>query len=226
VIAFLTRRAIIIKRQYKVGAVILNVTRVDTERIRGVGRATIHSENKVRAAVYFLRAADFYAEADLPEKERGCLNKTARLAPLPRLKIEAVNIPVFEEDEPGTIAFNIRNFGKGAAHRVTVELGGTLKHPVSFELSDPIQPAGRVSSIEISDILPTDIRLRVAISYTDRHGTAFHYHTILEIPFTPIDADIVVDGDTGATILRLKEGAPMPKVRIRGDAGLIKVVIE
>jgi hypothetical protein len=42
----------------------------------------------------------------------------------------------------------------------------------------------------------------------------------------PIDADILIGGDAGATILRLVEGAPVPKVRIKGSAGLLKVLVE
>jgi len=49
----------------------------------------------------------------------------------------------------------------------------------------------------------------------------------LRIVFTldikPLDADIVIGGDAGSVILRVEKDAPMPKVRVRGSAGMIKV---
>jgi outer membrane protein assembly factor BamB len=178
-----------------------------------------------RGAALYLRAAIFYDEAGQRDLARRCREKAARLTPLPRLQVCPINLPPFEAGIPGQITFDVRNYGKAPAHNIRVRLGGQLAKRIKFQVDTPIA-AGASLEMVVKDIMPRGEDLLINLRYNNGRGLSLHtdWHFALEVK--PLDADVFIGGDVGSFIFRKEEDAPVPKVRIRGSAGLVKVEAE
>jgi len=177
-----------------------------------------------RAADLYFRAADCYDEAGQESKAHECRRQATRLVRAPRLQVRPVNLPPFEAGEPGEIVLDVRNYGTVTAQDVRVRLAGQLAKRVNFSLSD-ITP-GQTVELVAEDIMPLDQELRVDLYYRGGQGTALQICQRFTLNVKPLDADIRVGEDVGNVIVRLIEGAPVPKIRIKGSAGLVKVQVE
>ncbi len=157
--------------------------------------------------------------------EEGTISYTITLSIEPFVSvIQAVNLPPFEEGQPGQVVFDIRNFGQAPAHKVSVRLAGQLARQIKFYL-ETIPPDNRIEVVA-EQITPLGETLRIDLHYDDGQGTPLHTESSFTLQVKPLDADILVGEDAGSVILRLAEGAPMPKVRIKGAAALVKVEVE
>ncbi len=182
------------------------------------------SRDRPRAAALYLRAADCYDEAGQHPQAQRCRARASRLAPLPRLQVRPVNFPPFEAGMPGEIAFDVRNFGDAPAQDVWVRLAGRLAKRVKFPL-EPIAPGGQ-AEVVAEDVTPLAGELLITLQYSGEQGTRLDTDWRFTLDVKPLDADVVVGEDAGAVVLRLTEGAPVPRVRVKGSAGLVRVQVE
>jgi len=104
---------------------------------------------------------------------------------------------------------------------VTVRLGGQVAKWLQFQL--PSIAAGGKQEVLANDVALVGPDFRVDLDYAAPDGLALDCTQHLTLDVKPLDADILVGGDAGSVILRLEEGAPMPKIRVRGSAGMIKI---
>ena len=178
--------------------------------------------DRTRAAVLLQRAARWFDEAGRPDAAEACRVQASRLAMLPRLRVELINRPSLEAGEPGQIVFDVRNFGDAPTHgTVSVRLGGQLAKGWTFDV--PPIAAGAKQEIIANDVVFLGPDFRIDLGYGAAADLRLEHTQHFTLDITPLDADILVGGDAGPVILRLEEGAPMPKVRVRGSAAMIKV---
>lgn len=184
--------------------------------------AALASRERARAAALYLRAADIYDEADMAEPAQKCRELASHYAILPRLRVKLVNAPPCEAGEKTQIVFEVRNFGDApTVGPVSVRLGGQLAKWVKFELS--ALPANGRQEVVAEDVVLLGSQFRVDLTCSGNGGVRLDESKTFTLEVKPVDADILVGGDAGSVILRLEEGAPLPKIRVRGDAGMIKV---
>jgi hypothetical protein len=183
--------------------------------------SVIASRDRERAAALYFQAATCYEEAGASGKASACRRRASRLAPLPRLQARLVNTPPLEAGDTAQFVFDIRNYGEAAAKNVNVRLGGELA--VSFRFAIPAIPGHGRQEIIVNDVMPLGGNLRIDMHYATTGGQPLEASQHFDLDVKPFEADIKVGGDAGAVILRLQEGAPLPKVHIKEDTGLIKV---
>jgi outer membrane protein assembly factor BamB len=179
----------------------------------------------VLAAVYLHRAAEhFEAAAELAEAQR-CLQQAGRMARFPYLTLEAFNLPASEAGQPLAIAVHLQNTGNGAAHNVRFRLGGQLARLIGGNLEQPL-PAGFSDVLEFENLIPTSEGrqpLRLFLTYEDASGSSLQTDLHLELQVTPPPPGaITVTDDVGVIHVRVPAGAPLPSVRVRGMAAMVK----
>jgi outer membrane protein assembly factor BamB len=184
--------------------------------------AALAGRERAQAAELYHHAADIYDEIGQAEPAQKCRELASQLAALPRLRVRLINAPPCEAGERIQIVFEVRNFGDApTAGPVNVRLGGHLAQWVKFELS--ALPASGRQEVVAEEVVLLGPQFRVDLTCIGNGGVRLDESKTFTLDVKRVDADILVGGDAGALILRLEEGAPLPKVRVRGDVGMLKV---
>lgn len=176
------------------------------------------------AAAHLNLAADHFELADETDAARACRQRAGRMGNFPYLKLEAVNLPALEAGEASTIAVRVRNIGNGAARDVQFRLSGQLARCVVGALEQPLAPATE-HILEFENLIPTAVGeqwLTVALTYSDGVQTRQAQARFAVQVAAPPPGAITIQDDTGSVIVRVPEGAPLPRVRIGGKAGLVR----
>ena len=174
-----------------------------------------------QAAGLLLRAADLYADTGRTPEVTRCNDAAARLKPVPYVVVRPLSLPHFEAGEPGMVVLVVRNRGHGAAQGARVRLGGVLADSLAF-VFERLEPRQEVElRARVTPTGPGD--LQVEVRYQDERGRA-GYAPPLALPLhvTPSDRPILTKGDVGALVVRYKRGTPPPRVKLEGEAGMIR----
>ncbi len=181
------------------------------------------------AAAYLNRAADHLEACDEPAEAAAYRKLAGRLGRFPHLRLAVANLPAGEAGEPMTAAIEVRNLGNAPAERVYFRLGGRLARSVAGELIGPLA-AGAGAVLEFEGLIPTASgRERLTVSVTCQGACSAAVRADASFEFdvaAPKPGAITIEGDAGAVILRTQEGAPPPRVRVKGMAGMVKIVEE
>ena len=120
-----------------------------------------------------------------------------------------------------TAAVEIRNVGNAPAEGIHFHLGGRLARRIEGSLHGALAPAAS-AVLEFEGLIPTASgRERLTVSVTcgvARADASFEFDVA-----APPPGAVTIDGDAGGLILRLREGAPPPRVHVKGMAGMVKV---
>lgn len=180
------------------------------------------------AAAYLNQAADRLEVCDAPVEATECRKLAARMGRFPHLRLKLTNISVAEAGEKMTAEVEVDNVGNAIAEQVRFRLGGRLARSVAGELPGPLA-AGASDVLEFFDLVPTASgreRLTVSVTCGGECGPAVRADASFEFDVAePPPGAVRVDGDAGGVILRVREGAPLPRVHVKGMAGMIKVEI-
>ena len=178
-----------------------------------------------RAVILLNRAADWYDEAGDRESAASCQRQAARVAAGPYLSLRTDGrLPdEWEAGEERVIVLDVKNLGSALARSIRLRFaGGALVCRVWVNLAD-LQPNQR-SEVEIPLLARGPGELQIEAFYYNLQGQELSSGKRIKLNVkdtTWLD----IQGDAGAVIL--KYGANLPgKVRVRGDAGLIKVIPE
>jgi outer membrane protein assembly factor BamB len=124
------------------------------EAYKEAGRLWTGKDNQ-RAAEYYNLAAQLYHQLDDETKENNCAQIAQKLALGPLLRIKLWTNPRMTQYEEGQITFRLENIGKKNAVNLSLNLGGSLLTPVTFQVVDPL-PAGADSYFDVTlSIAPT-----------------------------------------------------------------------
>jgi outer membrane protein assembly factor BamB len=171
------------------------------------------------AARLYLRAFRSYALAGELESARACRERVARSMHLPPLWGELFRAPIFEVGDKKELTFHIYNFGEEPVREVTLRLGGQLDGWAEVLPLQEIAP-GASCEVTVSDVRPSGSELLVHL-----YGTAATGRFVESRQRFTLDvraSEDVVRADRDATvIMRLREGEPIPKTRIKGDGVVI-----
>lgn len=201
----------------------------DREAAEAFQKAARREESMRPTAVsgLWVRAAHHFELAKMTKEANECRYKAGRTGRFAYLVIESFNLPVFEEGQPGQIAVWVRNLGNDTAQNVRLWLEGG-RGIVEESISSLAK--GELRSITFDNVIPgsQDFTLSVSLVY---EGGAHHQNftqTEWAIQVTPPKPGaIAVDGDVGAIIVRIPEGAERPSVRVnQGMVGLVKYEIQ
>ena len=181
------------------------------------------------AAAYLNQAADRLEACNEPAEAAACRGLAGRMGRFPHLRLALFNIGATEAGEPMTAAIEVRNLGNVTAERVRFRLGGRLARSVTGELPGPLA-ASASAVLEFEGLIPiASGRERLTISVTCGGDCSAAVRADASFEFDvaePPPGAIPVEGDAGAVIVRVCEGAPSPRVRVKGMAGMVKVVEE
>ncbi len=114
--------------------------------------------------------------------------------------------------------------GAGALH--------AMRPPGTQRRGRAARPAGsrRQRRARIRGAIPTVSgreRLTVSVTCGGDCSTAVRADASFEFDVAePSPGTVTVEGDAGAVIVRVREGAPSPRVHVKGTAGMVKVVEE
>jgi hypothetical protein len=181
------------------------------------GRALFRRE-PLRAADLLRRAEDWYDDAEDDESARRCGQMAAKVAHAPHLRLRKVNIPdEWEEGEPQSVVVELKNRGNAVARNIQVRFAGNLAVRIWMELT-ALNP-GEVAEIETPLIAGSSGDLVTEAHYTGRRQRSWVSKKLFPIQVKPSTTVLDIDGDVGALLLDELEG----KVKVRGNAGLVKI---
>jgi hypothetical protein len=187
------------------------------------------SRQPALAAAYLNQAADCLERGDAMTEAAACRQQASRMGRFPHLRLKLTNISVAEAGEKMTAEVEVRNMGNAIAERVCFRLGGRLARSVAGVLPSALA-AGASAGLEFEGLIPTASgreRLTVSVTCGDDCSAAVRADASFEFDVAePSPGAITVEGDAGAVIVRVHEGAPSPRVRVKGMAGVVKVVDE
>lgn len=180
----------------------------------------------VLAALHLEHAADHYEAAEKPDEADRCRRRAARMAPHPYLKLdlEPFNYSACEVGQPFALGLRLRNAGSGAAEQVRFRLGGRLERLVQGSVAACL-PAKFEDVLEFENLVPAEEGehlLKVLLKYCGEGGEeqAVEASFLLQVK-SPPPGSIDIDGDAGRVKVEVRDGAPLPRVRIRGMAGSV-----
>lgn len=171
------------------------------------------------------RAADCYALVNEHAAEADCRRRAGRLGRFAALSIDTqpFNLGTLEVGLPGQLTVRIENRGSAPAEKVRFHAGGTLAEAVHGELPD-VAP-GQSLLVDIDNLVATAAgtqTLTLALTYQGA-GSGDNYapaRFTLQVAPPP---DIDIQDDAGGVILRLGPDERIPRIRVRGMAGMIKI---
>lgn len=172
----------------------------------------------------FFKAAEHLEVAGARDAAAECRHQASRMIPIPYLTVELTNLPDLIAGEPGRLALRVRNEGQAAARDISFELGGALALLVRGTFEEVW--GGEQVVLELDDVIPTVVgesELRVTVAYAGTEGKRVWAEASFPVRVgAPPQGTITVEGDGGAVVVRLPEGAPLPAVRVRGDVGMVR----
>lgn len=183
----------------------------------------IRGSDKATAAQFFNKAADCHAELNNFQEQERVSRLASKLGRFAHLQIEAFNLPTIEAGKAGKIALRLRNSGNGDAHNLRFLLGGELAQTVrgTFEIALPTK---QTLDIEFENIIPTrwpQQKLRVAFYFEGGRKVGHPVDKVFMLNVsTPPDLEL---NDVGAVKISVPHGERIPRVRINGDVGLVKI---
>ena len=143
----------------------------------------------------------------------------ALVAQSPHLSLREVNVPEeWEEGEPQSVVIELINRGNAVAENIRVRLAGNLAMRVWAELTHLL--AGQRVEVEAPLIARSSGDLVAEVQYEDQNHDKWSRLKRFPIRVKPSSTMIDIGGDVGALILDELKG----KVKVRGDAGLVKVL--
>jgi len=173
------------------------------------------------AAAHYHRAADHFEMSERNEQEaKDCRQRAGRMGRFPYLKIEIFNNSLTEAGLPGTVGVAVRNIGNSPAHQVRFRIGGRLAHLVRGDLQQPLLP-GSQAELEFQELIPIAVGrypLRILLTYSDESGALLQAETSPELDISPPPPGTISVEKDGVIWVRVPEGAPLPSVRVKGDA--------
>lgn len=179
------------------------------------------------AAAYLNQAADRLEVCEEPAEATECRKLAGRLGRFPHLRLTLVNIGATEAGEPMAAAVEVHNVGNAAADHVRFRLGGRLARSIEDQLPGPLAANAR-AVLEFENLIPVASghqRLTVSVTCGGECGPAVRADASFEFDVAePPPGAITIRDDAGAVIVRVPEGAPLPRVRVGGMAGMVKVV--
>jgi outer membrane protein assembly factor BamB len=180
------------------------------------------------AAAYLNQAADRLEACGEPTEAEACRQLAGRMGRFPHLRLALVNIGATEAGEPMAAAIEVRNLGNAPAEGVRFRLGGRLAHSVAGELPGPL-PTGAATVLEFQELIPVAAgrqRLTVSVTCGGERGPAGRADASFEFDVAaPPPGAITVRDDAGTVIVRVPEGAALPRVRVGGMVGMVKVEV-
>lgn len=186
----------------------------------------VRTRQPALAATYLNQAADRLEACELTAEAAEFRRQAGRMGRFPHLRLAAANLPAGEIGEPMTAAIEVRNLGNAAADGVRFRLGGRLARCVTGVLLFPLG-AGSSEVLEFEGLIPTAAgreRLTVSVTCGGECGPAVRADASFEFDVAE-PPGIDLRDDAGSVILRVPKDAPLPRVRVRGMAGSVKVEV-
>lgn len=177
--------------------------------------------DRALAAQLLFEASEYFDQTDLFDQAHECERQASMIDPAPRLTLRCLTAErFFEPDESAPLMFELKNRGKTLA-QVFIRLGGVIARTVKTMDALSIEP-GECQEIEM-ELTPTGPgNLTVELMYRDARGRNLGLRRTFSLNVRSAP-QIVTEQDAGAVILKNKEGTAMPRVRVKGMVGLLRV---
>lgn len=186
----------------------------------------IRSRDPAKAGGLYTRAADCYASLNDQQEAEECRRRAGRMGRFAALSLdpEPFNLGAFEAGYGGKLSVRVVNRGSDRATQVRFHVGGTLAEPVHGELDDLLAEETRFLEIDNLVFAAEGAQtLTLALTYQGAgvgdSFTAARYTVHVAPP-----PDIDLQDDAGSVIVRLGPDERIPRIRVRGMAGMVKIV--